>query len=113
MPRSCPPQRERLAHYNQILREAAHRLESGVEALSGLTGSLWACGPAGVTVAEVDRETGDGYHTAAGGLRQLTHDPGGVSQSGANPTRSGEYDLEEDEPGELEAMQALMEIATM
>lgn len=104
---------ERLAHYNQILREQLTRieaeLESIVEPYRELMG-LWS-GRA-LTVAKVDRKLTMDITQLREALRQLTQDLVAFRNPVQLRARLGQYDLD-DEPGELEAMQAMMEIATM
>jgi hypothetical protein len=104
---------ERLAHYNQILREQLARLEAELESivepyreLMGLW-SGWA-----LTVAEVDRKLTMDITQLREALRQLTQDLVEFRNPVQLRARLRQYDLD-DEPGELEAMQAMMEIATM
>jgi hypothetical protein len=104
---------ERLAHYNQILREQLTRLEAELESIvepyRELMG-LWS-GRA-LTVAEVDRRLTMDITQLREALRQLTQDLVAFRNPVQLRARLRQYDLE-DEPGELEAMQAMMEIATM
>jgi hypothetical protein len=104
---------ERLAHYNQILREQLTRLEAELESIvepyRELMG-LWS-GRA-LTVAEVDRKLTMDITQLREALRQLTHDLVAFRNPVQLRARLRQYDLD-DEPGELEAMQAMMEIATM
>jgi len=104
---------ERLAHYNQILREQLTRLEAELESIvepyRELMG-LWS-GRA-LTVAEVDRKLTMDITQLREALRQLTQDLVVFRDPVQLRARLRQYDLD-DEPGELEAMQAMMEIATM
>jgi hypothetical protein len=104
---------ERLAHYNQILREQLTRLEAELESIvepyRELMG-LWS-GRA-LTVAEVDRKLTMDITQLREVLRQLTQDLVEFRNPVQLRARLRQYDLD-DEPGELEAMQAMMEIATM
>ena len=104
---------ERLAHYNQILREQLTRLEAELESIvepyRELMG-LWS-GRA-LTVAEVDRTLTMDITQLREALRQLTQDLVAFRNPVQLRARLRQYDLE-DEPGELEAVQAMMEIATM
>lgn len=104
---------ERLAHYNQILREQLTRLEAELESIvepyRELMG-LWS-GRA-LTVAEVDRKLTMDITQLREALRQLTQDLVAFRNPVQLRARLSQYDLE-DEPGELEAMHAMMEIATM
>ena len=103
---------ERLAHYNQILREQLTRLEAELESVIEPYRELmgrWS-GQA-LTVAEVDRKLTGDITQLREVVRQLTQD----LVVFRNPARLRawlrQYDPE-DEPGELEALQAMMEIAT-
>lgn len=104
---------ERLAHYNQILREQLTRLEAELESIvepyRELMG-LWS-GRA-LTVAEVDRKLTMDITQLREDLRQLTQDLVLFRDPVQLRARLRQYDLD-DEPGELEALQAMMEIATM
>lgn len=104
---------ERLAHYNQILREQLVRLEaeleSVVEPYREFSGQ-WS-GRA-LTVAEVDRRLTMDLTELREAVRQLTQDLVAFRNPVQLRARLRQYDLD-NEPGELEAMQAMMEIATM
>jgi hypothetical protein len=104
---------ERLSHYNQILREQLTRLEAELESIvepyRELMG-LWS-GRA-LTVAEVDRKLTMDITQLREALRQLTQDLLEFRNPVQLRARLRQYDLD-DEPGELEAIQAMMEIATM
>lgn len=104
---------ERLAHYNQILREQLTRLEAELESIVEPYRELmdlWS-GRA-LTVAEVDRKLTMDITQLREALRQLTQDLVEFRNPVQLRARLRQYDLD-DEPGELEAMQAMMEIATM
>ena len=104
---------ERLAHYNQILREQLTRLEaelgSVIEPYRELMGQ-WS-GRA-LKVAEVDRRLTMDLTELRGAVQQLTQDLVAFRNPVQLRARLRQYALE-DEPGELAAMQAMMEIATM
>jgi hypothetical protein len=104
---------ERLAHYNQILREQLTRLEAELESViepyRELMG-LWSGRP--LTVAEVDRKLTVDITQLRGIVRQLTQDLVVFRDPARLRARLRQYDLD-DEPGELEAMQTMMEIATV
>jgi hypothetical protein len=104
---------ERLAHYNQILREQLIRLEAELqtviepyrELMGGWSGQA-------LTVADVDRKLTIDITQLHEAVRQLTQDLVVFRDPAQLRARLREYDLD-DEPGELEAMQTMMEIATM
>jgi hypothetical protein len=104
---------KRLAHYNQILSEQLARLEaeleSSIEPYRDLLGR-WS-GQA-LTVAEVDRKLTMDVAQLRDAVRQLTQDLMAFRDPARLRARLRQYDLD-DEPGELEAMQEMMEIATM
>lgn len=104
---------ERLAHYNQILREQLTRLEAELESIvepyRELMG-LWSGRP--LTVAGVDRRLTMDIAQLREAVRQLTQDLVAFRNPAQLRARLRQYDLD-DEPGEWEAMQAMMEIATM
>jgi hypothetical protein len=104
---------ERLAHYNQILREQLTRLEAELESVIApyreLMG-LWS-GRA-LTVAKVDRKLTMDVTELREALRQLTRDLVVFRDPVQLRARLRQYDID-DELGEPEAMQAMMEIATM
>jgi hypothetical protein len=104
---------ERLAHYNQILREQLTRLEAELESVIEPYRELmgrWS-GRA-LTVADVDRKLTMDITQLHEAVRQLTQDLVIFRDPAQLRARLREYDLT-DEPGELEAMQTMMEIATM
>jgi hypothetical protein len=104
---------ERLAHYNQILREQLTRLEAELESVIEPYRELmgrWS-GRA-LTVADVDRKLTMDITQLHEAVRQLTQDLVIFRDPARLRARLREYDLT-DEPGELEAMQTMMEIATM
>jgi hypothetical protein len=104
---------ERLAHYNQILREQLTRLEAELESvIEPYREILGRWSGRALTVAEVDRKlTMDITHLHET-VRQLTQDLVVFRDPVQLRARLREYDLD-DESGELEAMQTMMEIATM
>ena len=65
-----------------------------------------------LTVAEVDRKLTMDVAQLREAVRQLTQDLTAFRDPARLRARLGQYDLD-DEPGELEAMQEMMEIATM
>jgi hypothetical protein len=65
-----------------------------------------------LTVAEVDRKLTMDITQLREAVRQLTQDMVALRNPVQLRARLRQYDLD-DEPGELEAMQAMMEIATM
>jgi hypothetical protein len=104
---------ERLTHYNQILREQLTRLEAELESViepyRELTGR-WSGRP--LTVAEVDRKFTIDITQLHEAVRQLTQDLVVFRDPARLRARLRQYDLD-DEPDELEAMQTMMELATM
>jgi len=104
---------ERLAHYNQILSEQLARLEAELESfiepyrelMGGWSGQA-------LTVADVDRKLTMDVAQLREAVRQLTQDLTAFRDPARLRARLRQYDLD-DEPGELEAMQEMMEIATM
>jgi hypothetical protein len=104
---------ERLAHYNQILSEQLARLdaelESCIEPYRGLMGG-WL--RQALTVADVDRQLTMDLAQLREVVRQLTQDLVVFRDPARLRARLREHDLD-DEPGELEAMQEMMEIARM
>jgi len=104
---------ERLAHYNQILREQLTRLEAELESIVEPYRELMGLGSGrALTVTEVDRTLTMDITQLREALRQLTQDLVAFRNPVQLRARLRQYDLE-DEPGELEAVQAMMEIATM
>ena len=104
---------ERLAHYNQILREQLTRLEAELESIVEPYRELMGLGSGrALTVTEVDRTLTMDITQLREALRQLTQDLVAFRNPVQLRARLRQYDLE-DEPGELEAVQAIMEIATM
>ena len=104
---------ERLAHYNQILREQLTRLEAELESIVEPYRELMGLGSGrALTVSEVDRTLTMDITQLREALRQLTQDLVAFRNPVQLRARLRQYDLE-DEPGELEAVQAMMEIATM
>jgi hypothetical protein len=104
---------ERLAHYNQILSEQLARLEAELESfiepywelMGGWSGQA-------LTVAEVDRKLTLEVAQLREAVRQLRQDLMAFRDPARLRARLRQYDLD-DEPSELEAMQGIMEIATM
>jgi len=104
---------ERLAHYNQILREQLTQLEA--ELASVIVPYQMSMGPwsgRGLTVAKVDRQLTMDIAQLHEAARQLTQDLVAFRDPARLRARLRQYELG-DEPGDLEAMQTMMEIATM
>jgi hypothetical protein len=103
---------ERLAHYNQILREQLTRLEAELQSVIEPYRDLMGGWPGrALTVADVDRKLTIDITQLHEAVRRLTQDLAVFRDPAQLRARLREYDLD-DEPGELEAMQTMMEIAT-
>jgi hypothetical protein len=104
---------ERLVHYNQILSEQLARLEAELESSIEPYRQLMGGWPGqALTVAEVDRQLTMDVAQLREAVRQLTQDLMAFRDPARLRARLRQYDLD-DEPSELEAMQEMMEIATM
>ena len=103
---------ERLAHYNQILREQLTRLEAELaSAIQPFQECMDHWSGRALTVAGVDRQLSKDIAQLQEAVRELTQDQAIFRDPARLRTRLRQYELD-DEPGELEAMQAIMEIAT-
>lgn len=104
---------ERLAHYNQILREQLSRLEAE---LASVIEPFQECmdhwSGRGLTVREVDRQLTLDIAQLREAVRELTQNQVIFRDPVRLRARLRQYELE-DEPRELAAMEAMMEIATM
>jgi hypothetical protein len=104
---------ERLAHYNQILSEQLARLEAELESfIEPYRELMGGWSEQALTVADVDRKLTMDVAQLREAVRQLTQDLTAFRDPARLRARLRQYDLD-DEPSELEAMQEMMEIATM
>lgn len=103
---------ERLAHYNQVLREQLTRLEAELaSAIQPFQECMDHWSGRALTVAGVDRQLSKDIAQLQEAVRELTQDRAIFRDPARLRARLRQYELD-DEPGELEAMQAIMEIAT-
>ena len=103
---------ERLAHYNQVLREQLTRLEAELaSAIQPFQECMDHWSGRALTVAGVDRQLSKDIAQLQEAVRELTQDQAIFRDPARLRARLRQYELD-DEPGELEAMQAIMEIAT-
>jgi hypothetical protein len=104
---------ERLAHYNQILSEQLARLEAELESsIQPYRDLLGKWSEQALTVAELDRKLTMDIAQLREAVRQLAQDLVVFRDPARLRARLRQYHLDE-EPGELEAMQEMMEIASM
>ena len=103
---------ERLAHYNQVLREQLTRLEAELaSAIQPFQECMDHWSGRALTVAGVDRQLSKDIAQLQEAVRELTQDRAIFRDPARLRARLRQYELD-DEPGELQAMQAIMEIAT-
>ncbi len=104
---------ERLKHYNLILREQLTQLEAELASvIAPYQVQMGLSSGRGLTVVQVDQQLTMDIAQLHEVVRELTHDLVALQDPARLRSRLREYELE-DEPGELETMQAMMEIATM
>lgn len=104
---------ERLAHYNQILSEQLTQLEAELAStIQPYQDSMGQWPGRGLTVAQVDRQLTVDVAQLREAVRQLTQDLVTFRDPARLRTRLEQYE-EDDEPDDVEAMQTMMEIATM
>ena len=104
---------ERLAHYNQILSEQLTQLEAELASvIEPYQDSMGQGLGRGLTVAQVDRQLTMDIAQLHEAVRQLTQDRVAFRDPARLRTRLKQYE-QDDEPDDLEAMQTMMEIATM
>jgi len=104
---------ERIAHYNQILREQLTRLEAELANVIEPYRQIMGPWPGrALTVAEVDGQLTRDITQLRESVRELAQDLVAFRDPARLRARLRQYDPE-DGPGELEAIQAMMDIATM